>query len=81
MKLEYEFNEMLFQEKSMQIQRQNELMLVSNLNATLSIDGDSYCWLVGDDIQNGVAGFGKSAYEAMIDFNKNFTKKFVVVEE
>lgn len=36
----------------------------------LSIDGDQWCALYGDDLQSGVAGFGKSPEEAMWDFDK-----------
>jgi len=41
----------------------------------LFIDGDRWCALKGGDIQNGVAGFGKSPEEAYWDFDKNWTKK------
>jgi hypothetical protein len=34
------------------------------------IDGDHWCCLLGDDLQSGVAGFGKSPYEACMDFDK-----------
>lgn len=42
----------------------------------LFIDGDMYCFLLGDDLQSGVAGFGKSPALAAADFNKNFNAKF-----
>ncbi len=51
-----------------------ELNLVIIFSAKLSIDGDMWCWLHGDDLQNGVAGFGKSPYLAALDFNINFRK-------
>jgi hypothetical protein len=41
----------------------------------LSIDGDQWCALYGEDLQCGVAGFGASPELAMFDFNKQFTKK------
>jgi len=41
----------------------------------LSIDGNMYCFLYGDNLQEGVSGFGKSPDLAMIDFNKNWYKK------
>lgn len=40
----------------------------------LYIDGNQWCALYGDNIQDGVAGFGDSPEKALIDFNKNFTK-------
>lgn len=42
---------------------------------TLSIDGDQWCALYGEDLQNGVAGFGKSPELAMLDFNRAWWKK------
>lgn len=36
----------------------------------LSIDGNMWCALYGEDLQNGVAGFGKSPHAAMCDFNR-----------
>ena len=41
----------------------------------LSIDGDQWCALYGEDLQCGIAGFGASPELAMLDFNKQFTKK------
>lgn len=39
----------------------------------LSIDGDHWCALYGENLQVGVAGFGKSPADAMWDFDKNWT--------
>lgn len=36
------------------------------------IDGDMWCALYGDNLQDGVGGFGKSVAEAMADFDKNW---------
>jgi len=35
----------------------------------LSIDGDKWCALYGENLQDGVAGFGNSPAEAMHDFD------------
>jgi hypothetical protein len=41
----------------------------------LSLDGDMWCALYGDNLQDGVAGFGKSPADALMDFNRKwFTK-------
>jgi hypothetical protein len=37
------------------------------------IDGNQWCALYGDNLQDGVAGFGDSPDKAMIDFNKHWT--------
>ena len=41
----------------------------------LSIDGDMWCALYGENLQDGLAGFGKSPQEAMNDFNIKCSKK------
>ena len=38
----------------------------------LSVDGNQWCALYGDDLQSGVAGFGDSPALAMADFDKNW---------
>jgi len=39
------------------------------------IDGASWCALYGDNLQDGVAGFGNSPADAMHDFDINWSKK------
>lgn len=34
-------------------------------------DGNQWCYLYGDNIQEGVYGFGETIYEAAFDFYKN----------
>lgn len=36
----------------------------------LMADGDMWCALYGDDLASGVAGFGKTAAEAMSNFDQ-----------
>lgn len=36
----------------------------------LSLDGDQWCALYGDNLQDGVAGFGDTPEAAMCDFNR-----------
>ena len=36
----------------------------------LSVDGDQWCAMYGDDLQSGVAGFGVSPSKAMDDFDR-----------
>jgi hypothetical protein len=38
----------------------------------LSIDGNQWCALYGDNLQDGVTGFGDSPQKAMKDFDKNW---------
>jgi len=41
----------------------------------LSMDGDKYCFLFGENMQEGIAGFGDSVSEAASDFDNNWIKK------
>lgn len=42
---------------------------------SLSIDGNKWCALYGDNLQEGVAGFGDSPADAMWDFDRNWRAK------
>ena len=39
------------------------------------MDGNKWCALYGENIQEGVAGFGDSPQEAMMDFDANWIKE------
>lgn len=41
----------------------------------LSIDGNQWCALYGDNLQDGVAGFGDSPAMAMRDFDAEWLRK------
>lgn len=41
----------------------------------LSIDGDQWCAMYGDNLQDGVVGFGDSPADAMWDFDRNWQAK------
>ena len=42
------------------------------LKPKVLIDGNQWCVLYGENIQDGVAGFGDTLYLAILDFNKAF---------
>lgn len=60
----------VIQETAMEYTRPSVLM-----RPKIFPDGDQWCALYGDDLQNGVAGFGKSPSLAMYDFDKNWSSK------
>jgi hypothetical protein len=45
----------------------------------LSIDGNQWCALYGDNLQDGVAGFGDSPEEAMWNFDRAWKEKLPAV--
>lgn len=44
------------------------------LKPKLFIDGNMWCALYGENLQEGLAGFGKSPSKALEDFDKNYYK-------
>ena len=51
-----------------------EYALFEQLKPSLSKDGDHWCVLYGDNLQVGIAGFGKTPYLAILDWNKQWHK-------
>lgn len=49
-----------------------EVNLIAVLKPVLTIDGNQYCWRLGENLQDGVCGFGSSPYLAALDFNRAF---------
>jgi hypothetical protein len=41
----------------------------------LSMDGNQWCALYGDNLQDGCAGFGDSPEKAMLEFDKAWVKE------
>ena len=52
-----------------------EMNLVALLRPRVFIDGNQWCVLYGENIMDGVAGFGDSPILAVYDFNKAWRKK------
>jgi hypothetical protein len=49
------------------------LKFIAALNPKFSKDGNLYCYLYGDNLQEGIAGFGDTPYMAAVDFVNEFT--------
>lgn len=47
-----------------------EMALVTALRPRIFIDGNAWCVLYGENVQDGVAGFGSTPRLAVYDFNK-----------
>lgn len=52
-----------------------EYNLVRMFGLAPYIDGNMWCVLLGENLQDGVCGFGKTPYLAVLDFNKAFHKE------
>lgn len=42
---------------------------------TIYIDGNMWCTLYGSNLQDGIAGFGKTPHEAFANFDSNYCEK------
>ena len=51
------------------------------LKPSIFIEGNQWCVLYGDNIQDGVAGFGDSPEMAAWDFDKAWTSKLQEVKD
>ena len=50
---------------------------IQALGAKLSKDGNQWCFLWGENIQEGVAGFGDTIREAAFDFYNNVCSEII----
>lgn len=51
---------------------QQEYQKFALLKPKVSRDGNQWCVLYGDNLQEGIAGFGDTIYLAILDWNKSF---------
>lgn len=51
-----------------------EFNLVATLKPRIFIDGNMWCVLWGENLQDGIAGFGATPRLAVYDFNKAWDK-------
>ena len=52
--------------------RSEQPPIAITFGAKLSKDGDKWCFLLGENLQDGVAGFGDTPALAADDFTKNW---------
>jgi len=67
--------ELLYNEQICNEAEKHVYSLFSTLKATLQKDGNQWCVLYGDDLQSGIAGFGDSPHEAILNWGKEMKKK------
>ena len=52
-----------------------DYIIVEALRPKIMLDGDKWCCLYGNNLQEGIAGFGNTPNEAVIDFNNAFNRQ------
>ena len=48
------------------------MLLINTVKPEFTKDGNEYCYLLGKDLQTGLAGFGKTGWGAALDLYKKF---------
>lgn len=65
----------------MQILYENRDAQVAELAAMLKLtpykDGNQWCVLWGENLQEGIAGFGDTPFKALLDFNNNYMSETI----
>jgi len=75
-------DQMMLQESRMQQPYLAELYCrFSILQPSLTIDGNQWCCLYGDDLQTGIAGFGDTPEKAIQDWNSEMVKPITTTPE
>lgn len=62
------------------LELQRELQIIQHLQPKFSKDGNQFCYLYGENLQEGIAGFGDTPYLAMADFCRNFYSEKIQLE-
>ena len=65
-------NEIQFQMKLELLETEQQFKIVSMINPKFGLDGNQFYFLYGDNLQEGVAGFGETPMKALLDFNTNW---------
>lgn len=61
--------------RSQTAQEKQEFNLFAMLRPTIKRDGNQWCVLYGENLQEGIAGFGNSPHLAIMDFNAQWYSK------
>jgi len=60
-------------EEMVMLGEERVLKFITILQPKFSKDGNMFCYLLGDNLQEGIAGFGDTPYRAAADFYSNYT--------
>ena len=47
-----------------------DMVIVESLQPRITKDGNQWCCLYGENLQEGIAGFGDTPHSAILDFNR-----------
>lgn len=73
------YQQAMFNITSHTAEEASDFNLIGILKPEIKIDGNQWCVLYGENLQDGVVGYGKSPHLAVLDFNKAWYANYVVV--
>lgn len=53
---------------------ETDYKLIQMLQPKITKDGNQWCVLYGENLQDGIAGFGDTPYKAVLNFNEQWHK-------
>jgi len=56
-----------------------EFNLVSILRPSIRIEGNQWCVLYGENLQDGITGFGDTPYLAVLAFNREWHRNIITL--
>lgn len=62
----------LYERQVQNIDLEEQLLMVKNLQPKFSKDGNQFCYLYGENLQEGIAGFGYTPAQALRKFYEAF---------
>ena len=72
--------DLTFQSEMNRLIEAEEMNLVSILKPKIYMDGSQWCVLYGEDIIEGICGFGTTPRMAILEFNKAFDTPIILKE-
>lgn len=70
--MENPYNDEIFGHQLEEARIKRGVALVASLTLIPFRDGDQWCYLSGNNIQEGITGFGETPFQAAQDFEINF---------
>lgn len=62
----------LYERQIENVELEEQLLMVKNLQPKFSKDGNQFCYLYGENLQVGIAGFGDTPAQALRKFYEAF---------
>lgn len=56
------------------LQTASDFSIMKAVGAKVTQDGNQYCCLYGENLHDGIAGFGDTPYKAVLAFNNEWNK-------